>query len=311
MSDGWPVRLVGRDLPALQGPLTPRRRAVRDGLFLAGMMFLLNLFLRVAPSAGTVGFDAYSYWRVDLADPYRGAIGSLGWFPYSPALAQIASLFDILPWTTFLWFWLALLVGTIIWLGGTRTLWLLAFPPVAIELYHGNINLLIAAAIVLGFRYPAAWSFVILAKVTPGIGLLWFAVRREWRSLAIALGTTTVLAGISIVAVPELWTQWSGALVGSANASPDPSIDILPLWARLPLAAAIVAWGARTDRRWTVPVAATVAMPVLWFAVPAVLAAVLPLLPGADGHRFRVPGLLRRVLPVRHSPERETAKAAL
>ena len=36
---------------------------------------------------------------------------------------------------------------------------LLAFPPVAIELYHGNIHLLIAVAIVLGFRFPAAWAF--------------------------------------------------------------------------------------------------------------------------------------------------------
>ncbi len=45
-----------------------------------------------------------------------------------------------------------------------------------------------AAAIALGFRYPATWAFVLLAKVTPGIGLLWFLVRREWRNLAIALG---------------------------------------------------------------------------------------------------------------------------
>ena len=43
-------------------------------------------------------------------------------------------------------------------------------------------------AIVLGFRWPFTWAFVLLTKVTPGVGLLWFAVRREWRSLAIALG---------------------------------------------------------------------------------------------------------------------------
>ena len=37
----------------------------------------------------------------------------------------------------------------------------------------------------------------------------------------------------------------------------------------------LVIWGARTDRRWTVPVAATLALPVLWvsgFAICAALA---------------------------------------
>ena len=51
----------------------------------------------------------------------------------------------------------------------------------------------IAAAIVIGFRWPAAWSLVLLTKITPGIGLLWFAVRREWRSLAIALGAVIMI----------------------------------------------------------------------------------------------------------------------
>ena len=75
-----------------------------------------------------------------------------------------------------------------IWLGWRSALLVLAFPPVALELYHGNIHLLMAAAIVLGFRYPIGWSFLLLTKVTPGVGLVWFAVRREWRPLIIALG---------------------------------------------------------------------------------------------------------------------------
>ena len=54
----------------------------------------------------------------------------------------------------------------------------------------GNINLLIVGAVLIGFRYPWAWAFIILTKVTPGIGLLWFLTRREWRHLAIALGAT-------------------------------------------------------------------------------------------------------------------------
>ncbi len=50
----------------------------------------------------------------------------------------------------------------------------------------------------IGFRYPAAWSLILLTKITPGIGLLWFAVRREWRALAIALGATAAIASVSL-----------------------------------------------------------------------------------------------------------------
>ena len=49
-----------------------------------------------------------------------------------------------------------------------RLLALLAIPFVAVDLYHGNLHLLIAAAIVLGFRYPAAWGFVVLTVVGCG-----------------------------------------------------------------------------------------------------------------------------------------------
>ena len=52
----------------------------------------------------------------------------------------------------------------------------------------------------------------------------------------------------------------------------------IPVWFRLPLAVAIVWWGARTDRRWTVPLASCMALPVLWFNGFAMLVAMLPLL---------------------------------
>ena len=182
-----------------------------------------------------------------------------------------------MPWPTFIWLWTGLQVATLLWLGGSRTLWLLAFPPVALELYHGNIHLLMAAAIVIGFRYPAVWAFMILTKLTPGIGLAWFAVRREWRSLAIALGVTAGVALVSFLWLPNQWGQWIAYLMAAeGRATGQASIDI-PLLIRLPVALAIVVWGARTDRRWTVPVAVTLAQPVLWPTSFAICAACLPL----------------------------------
>jgi hypothetical protein len=261
------------------------RRTARHAAVLIGLIFAAYLFFVSAAQKGSLAFDVVSYWRLDLAQPYVGHVGDLGFFPYSPAVALLFAPFTALPWLAFVVGWYSILVGALVWLGGRSVLLLLAFPPVAIELYHGNIHLLLAAAIVLGFRYPAAWSFVLLSKVTPGIGLLWFAVRREWRSLAIALGATAAIAAATAVILPTQWATWLTLLVADAGTPPPwPALPI-PLWLRLPVAAAIVAWGARRDARWTVPIGAALAVPALWPGAFAILAACWPLRPSAAKER--------------------------
>ena len=254
------------------------RRALRDGAVVAGLLFTAYLFVVVAPRVGTLGFDAFAYWSIDLADPYRAPVGGLAAFNYSPPIALLFAPAGLLPWHAFLTLWLGVLIATVIWLPSPRrrVVWLLAFPPVALELYHGNVHLLMAAAIALGFRYPAAWSFVLLTKVTPGIGLIWFAVRREWRSLALALGATLVAVVVSVALDPSLWTKWLGLLASTGDGGTVVQFQVaIPLWLRLPAAFALVAWGARTDRRWTVPIAATLALPILWVSGFAICAALV------------------------------------
>jgi hypothetical protein len=141
------------------------------------------------------------------------------------------------------------------------------------ELGYGNVNLLLALAVVAGFRWPAAWAFVLLTKVTPGVGLLWFAVRQEWRSLAIALGATALVCVPTLLA-PDLWRQWFGML--AAEVAEGYGVPV-PLVARVPMAALPVAWGARTDRRWTVPVAAVWALPTSWVNGLVLLVGCIPL----------------------------------
>jgi hypothetical protein len=259
-----------------RAPSPPAIRALRDGFVLAGLLFAGYLFVVVAPSMRTFGFDALAYWVNPLSDPYRSTTGGLGAFLYSPVAARLFAPAALLSWSAFLWIWTAILLATALWLGGRRRwLWVLAFPPVALELYHGNINLLLGAAIALGFRYPAAWAFVLLTKVTPGVGLLWFAVRREWRSLVIVGVTTGGLVLASVLIDPQLWWQWiDRELVQSLQTGPDQPYIPIPLLLRLPAAGLLVAWGARTDRKWTLPVAAAIAMPVLWFSAFATLAAI-------------------------------------
>ncbi len=261
---------------------SPRSRsarwAIRDGLIVAGLLFAAYLFLVVAPAAGTVGFDAFAYWRLDLEDPYATATGGFGAFTYTPLAARAFAAAALLDWPSFLWLWEALLAATVAWLGIARgpvgVLAILAFPPVALELYHGNVHLLMAAAIALGFRYPAAWAFLLLTKVTPGIGVLWFAVRREWQAFATALGVTAALAAASLAIDGRLWADWIDSVTRTATgAVPLGQAEIpIPLWLRLPAAAVLVAWGGRHDRRCTVPVASTLALPVLWPSGLAVLA---------------------------------------
>src|SRR5207247_6135780 len=137
-------------------------------------------------------------------------------------------------WTVLLLAALTFLVGPVL-LGAAV---LLALP----ELLGGNITLLIAAALVVGFRWPAAWAFVLLTKVTPGVGLLWFAVRREWRSLGIALGTTAAVVVISAVVAPDAWLQWPGVLAGIAGRGGTWAAVPVPLLVRLPVAVAIIVW---------------------------------------------------------------------
>jgi len=256
-------------------PVSPRTRAVRDGLAVGGLLFAAYLFIVVAPAAGTFGFDAYAYWHLNIEHPYQLAAGAFGAFPYTPVAARLFAPASLVPWVDFLWLWLAILVATLTWLGWRQTLLLLAFPPVAIELYHGNIHILLAAAIALGFRYPATWAFVLLTKVTPGVGLLWFAIRREWRRLGIALAVTGALVAVSLVFDLRLWSEWlSGAILPVAEGSAAQPNLAIPLLLRLPVAVVLVVWGARTNRRWTVPAAAVLALPVMWLSGLSILAAI-------------------------------------
>ncbi len=237
-------------------------------------VYLLYLILR----GGGFIHDSYAYWSVDLADPYRANVGERDAFLYSPAAAQLFAVLGLLPWPVFLLGWTALQVGIVLWLSGRSWWWVLPLPPVLFECIVGNVHLLYAAAIRLGFRHPWAWALMLLTKVTPGIGLLWFAVRREWRALFIALGATAAIVVVSYLIAPDLWRQWLDLLTAQSGGDvPELAAARVPLWARVVVAAAIVAWGAWTDRPWVLPIAVLLTQPVIWVASLSILVGILPL----------------------------------
>ena len=251
-------------LPSERGAL--RRRAIRDGLIISGWITTAFTLIVVPYVGRSLGYDAFSYWSIDLADLYGRTFDSnfmLGAFRYTPPIAYLFSPLAALPWWLFLWLWEAAILATVFWLGGRWSLALLALPIVALEMEHGNVHVFMAAAVALGFRYPWTWAFVILTKVTPGVGLLWFAARREWKSLAIALGFTLAVSATTLVVAPDHWRDWIASLISNLD-QPQPFSVPPPAPIRLPIAAALVIWGARTDRPWTVAVAATLGLPIIW-----------------------------------------------
>ena len=266
-------------------------------LVAAGLLLVFLVVFVVGPTIlNGFGFDARAYWGFPRDQLYAGpgTANGYGIYRYSPAFVPLMELFTLVPWPVFAIAWAVLLSGIYLWLTGRSWLPLLAFPPVIFEIYIGNVHLLIAAAIVLGFRYPQAWAFVLLSKLTPGVGLIWFAVRREWRSLAIALGAAAAIAAVGVVFAPGAWADWLRSLQ-ETGPSVGPNLVPIPLAIRLVAAAVIVTFGALTNRRWTVVVAATLGLPTLWTHGFVVLVAIVALRRGMPEVMPQLPRSLPRV----------------
>ena len=87
---------------------------------------------------------------------------------------------------------------------------------------------------------------------------------------------TAAIAAVSYLVVPSWWSDWVAMLRSDTGLTAGTSVPV-PLWIRIPLAIAVVALGARTDRRWSVPVAAFLALPTIWPQGFAVLVGAVPL----------------------------------
>jgi hypothetical protein len=259
-----------------------RDRLLRDGFVILSVVFVLLRLLAIKPWADSV--DAYAYWTTRDGVFYDAATtGRIGAYLYSPAFAQLLTPLVWLPLAAFTAIWTAINSATLWWLLRRWALPSLLFLPIAFEIVSGNVHLLYAAAIVLGFRWPATWALLLLTKVTPGIGVLWFLVRREWRSFAIALGATAAIAAVSFALDQAQWSRWLDLLRADAAGAGSASFATvgwyLPigLAPRLVAAVVVVIAAARTDRRWLLPVGVVLAMPVVWLNSLAVLAACVPL----------------------------------
>ena len=250
------------------------------------------------------GQEAHAYWLASGETSYDSPVGTYGAYLYSPAFVQVLSPILILAWPQFLGLWTAMLMGALLTLAGPM-LFALTLPLAFFELWGGNIHLLLALAIVIGFRHPSAWAFMLLTKVTPGVGLLWFAARREWTSLAIAVGATGIVVALSWAWDPVAWQGWVDLLVLQASSPPPPGSIAIPIGLRLPIAAVIIVLAATRDRPWLLPVGVLLALPVMWWGSLSLLIASVAL------ERDRIEGALFAALRGRTLLERVPRPAPL
>jgi len=265
----------------------------------------LGVGLAVAQLVGLtpLAFDAAAYYWATPGDLYR-----YGWYftghehaayLYSPAFADALIPLRILPERVFTALWqlglVAALVATI--RGWAVVVLLVGFVGVLLDvplvtiplgdIAHGNIHVLLGAVSVFGLRYPALWSFALLSKITPAVGLVWFVARREWRNLAIALAVTGVITLASFAYSPRDWFAWATLLLDNTSTQFPLWVLPIPLFVRLPMAGALVWWGARTDRPWVVPLAVGFAIPMPYLSMAAVMICVLGARRTPQLHRSR------------------------
>jgi hypothetical protein len=218
-------------------------------------------------------------------------------YHYPPPLAQVLAPFTLfIPALVYVIVYRGLLLLTTWDLAGRRMLWMLAliaFIPVAIELRFENVDLFMALAVVLGLgRWPWAFAVMAVIKVSPGLGVVYLALRRRWRDAAIAAAVGGAIVVVSFLLDPSLWRAFFDAVGGQAGASGN-SLIPLPYLVRAVIGLGLVVAGGLMGRRngeLLLVAGVTAANPNLALAGFAVLAAVVPIWragPGGIAERAR------------------------
>lgn len=237
--------------------------------------------------------DAHAYWLAGqrllagepLYDPTAGPVTPYAYW-YPPIFAQVVAPFSaILPAYLFSLLWGVLLLACLWWLASSRPvvgLAMIAFLPVAIELWFRNVHLILAALLVVGVR-GGALAFVAGAaiKFAPGVGLAWLAARSRWRDLVLCLVVGAVGLGVSYLLSPAAWQQYAEILSGRGGLTAASGLVPIPYGVRVIAAIALALVAGRMKPRLGDPLlvfAALLALPTLFPAAFSILAAAVPLL---------------------------------
>jgi hypothetical protein len=238
-------------------------------------LFALGAAYCIAAQLGLAGYPAGPDGIVagDAVNYYYGTPYSDEHYRYSPSFYWLTLPLRALPWELFISLWTAAHLAVLAWLGPWTIL--LAFD----DVIRGNVTTFLALGVVLAVRgHTWSWSWTLLTKVTPGIGILVHVGRREWRAVVVAFGSTALV--IALTWPLGLWPEWFVSLAAAPEGYQ--TIDVLaPLPVRLVIGSILCLLAARW--LWLLPEGMIIAMPGLWPSSFALLAALPRLLAQADG----------------------------
>jgi Glycosyltransferase family 87 len=233
--------------------------------------------------------DEHAYWLAGqrllagqpLYDPTASAVTPYAYW-YPPPLAQVlAPVTALLPSSAFSWAWTALLLGCLLLLARGRPLLafaLVAFVPVAVELWFRNVHLVLAVVLALAIlRWPWLFAIGAIVKLAPGLGLVYLALRGRWRELAIAVAVGAAVILVSVALDQGAWARFLDTV--RARGPGDTSSFIpLPFAVRAAAGLVLTVVAARIRPQIGEPlliVAVVVASPTLWVNALSMLAAIV------------------------------------
>jgi Glycosyltransferase family 87 len=277
------------------GPLD-RRWAGRPIWLLVAAGIGGALLVIVAVTRWAVPSDEHAYWLAarrliegqPLYDPAATIVTPYAYL-YPPPLAQaMVPIALIVPDWLFSAIWTVGMLVALWWLAGRdilRALALVAFLPVAVEFWFRNVHLFLAVLIVLGLR-GAPWALSVGAaiKVSPGLGLFWFAGRGRWRDTAIMLGAGVAILVVSVALAPDQWLAWIDYLRAQDPFAQSAFFGVpFPIRAVVALVLSLIASRILGWRGEVLLVGAmTLALPSLWFTGLSLLVAAVPLIRERD-----------------------------
>lgn len=272
-----------RELPA------ERSRAAWWLIVLAGIG--ASLLLVVAVNRWATPSDEHAYWLAaqhlvagqalydQAAEP-----GTPYAYWYPPPLAQVlAPLTPLVSDEVFSAAWTVLLLACLLFLGDRRllvALALIAYLPVAVELWFRNVHLVLAVLVVLALRWsPLFWIPATAIKVTPVLGVPFLLAGRRYRDASLVVVGGLIVLVISLVISPEAWRQFLEVVVVRGGTSGSSLLPV-PYPLRLFLALILAVIGGRmADRRGEVllVVALVIGNPTLWMTALSLFAAAVAL----------------------------------
>lgn len=286
--------------PAHHARGVTRPRRLRDLILLTlsvcGWGLGLAAWFHETGGAITTGVDLAAYLRAgrDLAaglPVYTTPIGDSTAFAYAPPWAILFAALSVIPGALIQLAIVLLDLAALRYLTGSwRAVgYVIPIPMTIFLIDAGNIDLLIAAAIVMAWRGNSGpLAAFALAKIAPVLAVPRAHLRQAFIVAAVSVAITLPWL--------RLWPEWVAYLV-SQPASIAISIPI-PWFVRLPFALALLL----VRRPWAAGLAAVLAMPSFYLSTLLILLAPLRLY--LDGRSTATPPVPHLPLPDRPRPDR-------